>query len=124
MEQINGEYLIRQIRATDPMILVKENGNFIEFMDPNMLTANYQYTADLVLSAGYGYPCEALRKAVNDEEYLKDVAKCIVLKDRTALDWVVEHMFRNDEEVRAILVDFLARQSLEKNFGEEKPRTL
>ena len=87
--------------------LMNANGNFIEFMDPKTLTQDPKFTAKLILSAKYGYPCEALGKVTSDVPFLLEVAKYIVSENARNLDWVTEHMFRGDRNAYAFLSNFI-----------------
>ena len=104
--------------------LMKANGDFIEFMDLNVLKQDPQFTAELILSASYGHPCEALRSAINDDRFLIEVAKYIILKSPNDLNWVVEHMFKNDENIYGFLSEYINENTSENTFDGEGRKTL
>ena len=74
-------------------VAVNQNGNALEFVSPKLLMSSPSIAADLILSARFGYPCEAFRKAVKDENYIFEVCKTMIEIDPTLLDWVSSHMY-------------------------------
>ena len=117
MEQLKMEKLAAMFEETyqdqaGAVALMKANGNFIEFMNRETLEKDPQFTAELILSAVYGYPCEALCKVTSDAHFLLEVAKHIVSKCPRDLDWVTEHMFRGDRNAYAFLSDYMEKQNL------------
>ena len=96
------------------MELMKVNGDFIEFMDINTLIQDPEFTADLILNTGYGYPCESLRRVINDNRFLIEVAKHIVSKKPNFLDWVTEHMFSNSKTAYEYLSNYIKMNQLEE----------
>ena len=86
--------------------LMKVNGGFIEYMDPEMLMSDPAFTADLILAAQYGFPCEALRKLIPDRMFHFEVAKQIVAKSPDDFQWVVGHLLCNDPEAEKALFSF------------------
>ena len=106
------------------MSLAAINGDFIEFMDKDILTKDPNFTAELIKSAKLGYPCEALCAVVNDNNFLVEVAKRIILKNSNDLEWIIEHMFRNDEDIRLYLTQFLNVSKQENSLEETETKTL
>ncbi len=86
--------------------LMEVNGGFIEYMDPEMLMSDPAFTADLILAAQYGFPCEALRKLTPDRRFHFEVAKQIVAKSPDDFQWVVGHLLCNDPEAEEALSRF------------------
>ena len=129
MEQQKMEKLAKMVEhisknRDDAVALMKANGNFIEFMDRETLTQDPKFTAELILSAKYGYPCEALGNVTSDVPFLLEVAKYIVLKNARNLDWVTEHMFRGDRNVYTFLSNYINENMTKNTFHGEEHKTL
>ena len=78
-------------------IAVHQNGDALQYVDPQLLTSDPELTARLILSATYGHPCEALCAVVKDKSYIMAVSRKIIELDPNMLAWVCSHMLNNNE---------------------------
>jgi hypothetical protein len=56
MENLADKFETISMDRSSGIYLMKINGDFIEFMNPNILKQYSQFTADLILSTSRGYP--------------------------------------------------------------------
>lgn len=76
-------------------IACHQNGNAIKYASDRILY-DPDMVSTLILSALYGYPCEAYRKVMKDENIILEVSKQIVSKDDNFVAWVEGHMYQNN----------------------------